>query len=206
MTVVGDPAFVFADIESCGLDADSPILELALVCTDGDLNEVGDSYRSLVQPDSFHWAHCWLSVLAGIPTAQAFTIAPVVVEMHCDSGLTAELVAAWDSGLLPAPDQVEREAQAWLDTTVGDRVLPLAGASLRGADRLWLARQMPNLHDRFHYRSVDVTSVRLLAQQWHPGLFQAEPTGVKTHRALDDVRQLIALLRYYRSTMFRPSR
>lgn len=201
--MTAEPAFVWVDCESTGLDADSPILELALVATDGDLNEIGDPYRSLVQPDSFHWAHCWLSALEGNPTAQAFTIAPVVVEMHRDSGLTDALALSWRTHTLPDPAQVECAAQEWLDVTVGDRVLPLAGVSLRGADRIWLAAQMPDLHNRFHYRSLDVTTVRLLAERWRPALFLMEPDGVKAHRALPDVRDSINLLRWYREHFFR---
>jgi oligoribonuclease len=69
-----------------------------------------------------------------------------------------------------------------------------------GQDRRFLVRHMPQLERFFHYRSVDVSTIKELARRWYPSL-RSFAKG-QTHRALDDIRESIAELRYYRSTVF----
>ena len=78
---------------------------------------------------------------------------------------------------------------------------PLCGNTI-GQDRRFLRRYMPDLHEFFHYRSVDVTSIKQLADRWYPNLPRAtKPAG---HRALNDIRGSIAELEYYRQHIFVP--
>jgi oligoribonuclease len=77
----------------------------------------------------------------------------------------------------------------------------MAGNSVH-VDRTFLARWMPRLHACFHYRNVDVSTVKELARRWYPGL--QPPKKAERHRALDDLRESIAELRFYREVIFRP--
>jgi oligoribonuclease len=70
-------------------------------------------------------------------------------------------------------------------------------------DRRFLARQMPLLEAFFHYRNLDVSSLKILAQLWAPEVARAF-TKESTHRALQDIRDSIAELRHYRSALFVP--
>ncbi|MGB1459013.1 MAG: oligoribonuclease, partial [Candidatus Thalassarchaeaceae archaeon] len=77
---------------------------------------------------------------------------------------------------------------------------PLCGNTI-GQDRRFLRRYMPELHDFFHYRSVDVTSIKILARAWYPDVKNwRKDSG---HRALDDIRGSIEELAYYRDQLFR---
>ena len=73
-----------------------------------------------------------------------------------------------------------------------------------GVDRRFLDHQLPELDRYLHYRSIDVSSLKELCRRWYPEVYRARPTKVETHRALADVRESIAELRYYRDHMFRP--
>ena len=81
---------------------------------------------------------------------------------------------------------------------------PMCGNSI-GVDRRFLDRQLPELDAYLHYRSVDVSSLKELCRRWYPAVFKHRPGKRETHRALDDVRESIAELRYYRDTMLRPA-
>ena len=80
--------------------------------------------------------------------------------------------------------------------------VPLAGNSI-GTDRRFLAAQLPEVSDWFHYRSVDVSSIKELARRWYPDAVAAAPDKRGAHRAMDDIKESIEELAYYRSTIFR---
>ncbi|KHJ98682.1 exonuclease [Oesophagostomum dentatum] len=79
---------------------------------------------------------------------------------------------------------------------------PLAGNSV-GMDRCFLNKYMPRLSRHLHYRTVDVSTVKELTRRWFPDEFAGAPQKKCTHRALDDIRESIEELRYYRSAVFR---
>ena len=79
---------------------------------------------------------------------------------------------------------------------------PLCGNSI-GQDRRFIVRYMPALAEFLHYRSVDVSSVKEIARRWYPEALAAAPAKAESHRALDDIRESIAELLYYRRTIFR---
>jgi oligoribonuclease len=71
-------------------------------------------------------------------------------------------------------------------------------------DRHFLWRRMRRLHDFLHYRNLDVSTVKELLRRWYPSRF-APPAKTESHRALEDVRESVAELRYYRTTFFPPA-
>jgi oligoribonuclease len=82
--------------------------------------------------------------------------------------------------------------------------VPLCGNSI-GTDRRFLAAWLPAVEAHLHYRSVDVSTIKELARRWYPGLLGTAPRKAGSHRALDDIRESIAELRWYREHLFRPS-
>ena len=83
------------------------------------------------------------------------------------------------------------------------RTVPLCGNSI-GTDRRFLAAYLPEIEDFLHYRSVDVSSVKELVRRWYPTVRAARPRKAGSHRALDDIRESVAELRYYRERVFVP--
>ena len=82
--------------------------------------------------------------------------------------------------------------------------IPLAGNSIR-TDRSFLAKYMPDIENWLHYRCVDVSTVKELVKRWYPGVEHTRPaSGGQTHRAMDDVRDSIAEMRWYRDKVFLP--
>ena len=82
--------------------------------------------------------------------------------------------------------------------------MPLCGNSI-GTDRRFLARWFPEIEDYLHYRSVDVSTLKELARRWYPTVLVGAPKKARGHRALDDIRESLDELRYYRSALFTPS-
>ena len=83
------------------------------------------------------------------------------------------------------------------------RTVPLCGNSI-GTDRRFLAAWLPAIEDYLHYRSVDVSTLKELARRWYPQALAAAPKKATTHRALDDIRESLDELRYYRTHLFVP--
>ncbi|MFW5925562.1 MAG: oligoribonuclease, partial [Myxococcota bacterium] len=102
-------------------------------------------------------------------------------------------------------DEAAAEAQVieFLRPWAGPRQAPLAGNSIH-QDRMFLRKYMPALEAFLHYRNVDVSTVKELVRRWYPEVFAARPTKKGTHRALDDIRESIAELRYYWKNAFKP--
>jgi oligoribonuclease len=123
----------------------------------------------------------------------------VVVEMHARSGLTEEVRA---SSVTLA--EAEKLVLDYVREHVPDaRTAPLCGNSI-ATDRGFLARDMPALDDYLHYRMVDVSSLKELAKRWYPRVYQSQPEKGLKHRALEDIRESITELAYYRATLFVP--
>ncbi len=81
--------------------------------------------------------------------------------------------------------------------------VPLCGNSI-GTDRRFLAAQLPDIENWLHYRSVDVSTVKELCRRWYPGVLAKAPDKKTAHRALDDIRESVAELAYYRGRHLRP--
>jgi oligoribonuclease len=175
------PPLVWIDLEMSGLDPDTcEILEIATIITDGDLNLLAEGPDIVVhQPDPV------LDAMDAWCTRQ-----------HALSGLTAQVKAS-----TTALAQAEAHTLEFIRKFCPPGKSPLCGNSI-GHDRRFLLKHMPVLASFLHYRSVDVTSIKELARRWYPEL--PAPEKGETHRALDDIRESIAELRYYRQHIFRP--
>lgn len=177
------PAFVWIDLETTGLNPDTDcILEIGVMITDRDLDEIARAQWFVDDGDA----------LDRIANAD-----DVVRKMHEKSGLWRELATA------PARNRsrvvAESECAAFIREHCPDP-LPLAGSTI-GFDRSFLRVHAPRVLDVVHYRSLDVSSLKLLANAW--GYPPAVKTREAVHRAIPDLEDSIAELRHYRSTMLR---
>jgi oligoribonuclease len=171
------------DLEMTGLDiARHVIVEVATLITDDDLAIVAEG------PD----------LVVATTTAELASMDDFVKDMHTKSGLLDEIAASTIS--------LEEAGAATLEFIRAHvkkaRTVPLAGNSI-GTDRRFLAAQLPEIEEYLHYRSVDVSTVKELARRWYPEAMAGAPTKAAGHRAMDDIRESVAELAYYRTTVFR---
>ena len=184
MTLPAEGRLAWLDLEMTGLDVTRHVIvEIAMLVTDANLVARDDGIDLVVHQ----------------PPAALAEMDDVVRAMHTRSGLLAEIEAS-SLSLADAGDQ----ALAYLRGHVpAPGQVPLCGNSI-GVDRRFLDRQLPELEAYLHYRSIDVSSLKELCRRWYPAAYQGRPGKRETHRALDDVRESIAELAYYRDTILRP--
>jgi oligoribonuclease len=96
--------------------------------------------------------------------------------------------------------EAERQTLAFVKRYCYARTAPLCGNSI-GQDKRFLGKYMPALHDFLHYKVVDVSSIKVLANEWYGGKYEP-PKKQELHRALADIEESIAELEYYRRTIF----
>ena len=166
-----------------GLDpARHVIVEIATLVTDDDLEVVAEG------PDL---------VIGCGPEALA-EMDKVVRSMHTKSGLLAAIEAS-----AVTLEEAGEATLAFVKEHVPEaRSVPLCGNSI-GTDRRFLAAYLPEVEEYLHYRSVDVSTVKELARRWYPKVVADAPAKAGGHRALDDIRESVAELRYYREHVFR---
>ncbi len=174
---------VWIDCEMTGLNiASDALVEVACVVTDGELTELDAGLDVIIKPP-----------------AEALDHMPELVrQMHTSSGLLTELASGIT--LAEAQDQVLGYIKGHVPEA---RKAPLCGNSI-STDRSFIARDLPRLDDYLHYRMIDVSSIKELARRWYPRAYFASPVKVGGHRALADIRESIAELRYYREAVFVP--
>ncbi len=169
-------------MEMTGLSPNTDrVIEVALVITDGNLETIAEAPVLVVhQPDS---------VLDGMDAWNKST--------HGKSGLIDKVKAS-------ALDEAEVEAQMieFLKEYVPAKISPMCGNSIC-QDRRFMASWMPKLEDYFHYRNLDVSTIKELAKRWKPDVVQGMKKHNK-HEALADIYESIAELRHYRENFFRP--
>jgi oligoribonuclease len=170
------------DLEMTGLDpARNVIVEIATLITDDDLDVVAEG------PD----------IVVHSSAEELERMDDVVRRMHTRSGL----LTAIQSSTVSLAD-AGRETLAFLKSHISEpRSIPLCGNSI-ATDRRFLAAQLPDIENFLHYRSIDVSSIKELCRRWYPDAFANAPAKRETHRALDDIRESIAELQHYRSTIF----
>lgn len=167
---------IWIDLEMTGLDtANDRIIEIATVVTDANLDELAEGpVLAIHQPDDV------LEAMDAWNTRQ-----------HGASGLTDRVrVSTVDV------DSAQRQTLAFLAEWVEPGASPMCGNSIC-QDRRFMARLMPELESFFHYRNLDVSTLKELARRWAPSVY----SGFKkesSHLALDDIRDSIAELRHYR--------
>jgi oligoribonuclease len=172
------------DLEMTGLDPSRhTIVEIATLLTDDALDIVAEG------PD----------LVIATTAEQLAGMDDVVRSMHTRSGLLAAIEAS------PITLAEAGEATlAFLRSHIpAAHTVPLCGNSI-GTDRRFLATWLPEIEDYLHYRSVDVSTLKELARRWYPKVSAGAPKKTGSHRALDDIKESVAELRYYRETLFIP--
>jgi oligoribonuclease len=166
------------DLEMTGLDPQlNVIVEIATLITDDQLNVVAEG------PD----------LVIGATDAQLELMEDIVRHMHTVSGLLPEISAS-----TMTVEQAADATLAFIRTHVPEAgAVPLCGNSI-GVDRRFLRKHVPALENFFHYRSIDVSTIKELCKRWRPDLYAARPHKQTAHRAMDDVRESVAELVYYK--------
>ena len=178
----GKDVIVWLDMEMTGLEpAKERIIEVATILTDGNLVEIG------VGPDLV--IHQEDDVLAAMDDWNK--------KHHGASGLVERVKTS-----TVTDGDAEAQTLAFINQHVGAKDRPvLAGNSIH-QDRRFIRRYMPALDARLHYRMIDVSTIKELARRWFPQICAKVPAKKDTHRALDDIRESIEELRFYRGHLF----
>ncbi len=171
------------DLEMTGLDVTRHVIvEVATLITDDSLEVVAEGPDLVVQASP----------------VELEAMDDFVREMHTGSGLL-EAIGSSQVTL----EEAGEATLAFIRSHVPKaRTVPLAGNSI-GTDRRFLAAFLPEIEEYLHYRSVDVSTIKELASRWYPQVMAGAPVKAGGHRAMDDIRESLAELAYYRSTVFR---
>ncbi len=167
-----------------GLDpARHVIVEIATLLTDDDLTIIAEG------PD----------LVVHQPPEALAQMDQVVLDMHTRSGLLPAIESSTTT-----LEEAGAATLAFLREHVPEAgTVPLCGNSI-GTDRRFLATYLPEIEGHLHYRSVDVSTIKELSRRWYPGVLTAAPRKSGGHRALDDIRESVAELAYYRAAVFKP--
>ena len=179
-----DDRLVWVDLEMTGLDVENDVIvEIACIVTDASLAALDDGIDLVVHADAETLAR----------------MNDFVREMHTKSGLITEIAAA--------TVDVAAAQRATLDYVKQhvpkQSTAPLCGNSI-GTDRGFLARYMTDFDEYLHYRSIDVSSFKELCRRWYPEVYRKRPGKAENHRALEDIRDSIEELRFYRDNLLIP--
>ncbi len=174
---------IWIDLEMTGLDTSKDtIIEIATIVTDKHLNELAEGPVFAI----------------GQAEATMDAMDEWNSRQHGETGLTARVIES-----KTGPQDAEASTIAFLSKWVDEGASPMCGNSIC-QDRRFMAREMPSLERFFHYRNLDVSTLKILAQLWLPEIaagFDKE----STHRALADIRDSIAELRWYREHLLVPA-
>jgi len=166
-----------------GLDVETDVIvEIACIVTDASLVALDDGIELVVHADADALAR----------------MGDFVREMHAKSGLLPKI----ESSTVSVADAQAATLEYVKRHVPKASVAPLCGNSI-GTDRRFLARYMAELDNYLHYRSIDVSSLKELCRRWYPAIYKQRPGKAEHHRALDDIRESIEELRYYREHLLR---
>ncbi len=170
------------DLEMTGLEPHRHVIvEIATLITDDHLNIVAEG------PD----------LVIHASREQLAEMGPFVTEMHTKSGLLPQIIASTIT-----VEEAQLQTLEFLREHISEAgSVPLCGNSI-GTDRRFLQEYMPDLEVFFHYRNVDVSTIKELARRWKPDVLASMPEKESAHRALDDIRESINELIHYRDTLF----
>jgi oligoribonuclease len=172
---------IWVDMEMTGLDPDhNVVIEIATIVTDSELNTLAEGPVIAVHQDD--------ATLAAMDEWNT--------SHHTHSGLVARVRASVHDARSAAELTL-----AFLQQWVPAGISPMCGNSIC-QDRRFMARHMPELERYFHYRNLDVSTLKILMQRWRPEL-EAGITKTSTHLALDDIRESIEEMRYYRQHLLK---
>jgi oligoribonuclease len=175
---------VWMDLEMTGLDPDADtIIEIATIITDGNLKIIASGPNLIIhqEPERFEKMDDWNK------------------EHHTKSGLWQAVVKS----TITLKD-AERQTFEFIKNHCKVNESPLCGNSV-WQDRRFLVRYMPSIDDFLHYRLVDVSTIKELAARWFPKIEPEKPKD-SAHRALDDIKESIDELIFYRQNVFKPSK
>ena len=179
-----DNRLVWIDLEMTGLEPHTDVIvEIACLVTDDQLEILDDG----------------IDVVVNQPAEALERMDDFVRTMHTKSGLLDEIRASTVDLETAGNDvlaYIRRHVPA-AGTT------PLCGNSI-GTDRRFLAEHLRGIDDYLHYRSIDVSSLKELCRRWYPAAYKNKPAKTEQHRALDDIRESVAELRYYREAILKP--
>lgn len=175
-----DSNLVWIDMEMTGLDPETcVVMEIATIVTDAQLNILAEGPVIAVHQSD--------DVLDNMDEW--------CTRVHGESGLTARCRESKIS-----VEEAAKQTIGFLEQWVDAGKSPLCGNTI-GQDRRFLVKYMPELEDYFHYRSIDVSTIKELTRRWKPEILDGfEKKGV--HLALDDIRESIEEMRYYREKVF----
>jgi oligoribonuclease len=171
---------VWIDCEMTGLDPVKDVLiEIATIITDYDLNIIARGPDLAIRTSEAR--------LTNMDSWNKRT--------HGQSGLIERIRT---EGVTAA--EAERQTLAFVKKYCYKRTAPLCGNSI-GQDKRFLVKYMPELHEFLHYRVIDVSTIKMLANEWYGGKYKPVPKE-ETHRALADIEESINELAYYRENVF----
>lgn len=186
--MTGDPFAIVLDLETTGLNHHTEeILELGAICVDSDLNEI-DQFSSVIEFRDIEYDPTTGEYMPG------FGIHDVVVKMHTKNGL-------WkDSYRIGVPiHDVIIAFEDWVKHLPTTEKLPLLGSTI-GFDKMFLLENYwQTINSLFHYRSIDVSSIKVLTSAWKEN---DPPVGNKLHRSIPDCRDTINELKYYKRMLW----
>lgn len=170
------------DLEMTGLNPDRDVIvEVATIITDDNLNVIAEG------PD----------LVMSAPDDALAAMDTFVRTMHESSGLLERIRTA-----VLSPEDARQQTLAFLKQHIDEpRTVPLCGNSI-GTDRRFLAKHWPDIETFLHYRSIDVSTIKELCRRWYPEQLAKAPEKSIKHRALDDIRESIEELRFYRDAVF----
>lgn len=181
---------VFCDLETTGLDRAGHILEAAFVATDAHANPFSET-SLVINPGTGN-------VADGADPDWRRMFDPFAEQMHRNNGLLEEV----EHGV--SYHVAAQRINGWLnDIGMPDNTVPLCGSTI-DFNRDFLRRRTPEIERRFHYRSINVSSVKELAVRWAPlsARWPSVPADQKAHRALPDIHESIRELQHYKREIF----
>ncbi|MBM4845866.1 oligoribonuclease [Vibrio parahaemolyticus] len=176
-----DQNLIWVDLEMTGLDPEThKIIEIASIVTDSELNILAEGPVLAVHQ----------------PEKELAKMDDWCTNTHTASGLVERV----RNSKISEQDAVAQTIE-FLEKWVPKGVSPICGNSI-GQDRRFLYKHMPELEEYFHYRYLDVSTLKELTRRWKPEVLDGF-SKQGTHLALDDIRESIAELKYYRETIFK---
>lgn len=173
---------VWVDLEMTGLEPETcAIVEIATIVTDSQLEIIAEGPSFVVRP----------------PDDALARMSPFVRDLHEKSGLLARITASTTTIA-----EAQAATLAFLEQHTTRGTSPLCGNSV-WKDRAFMEREMPEVIAFLHYRMIDVSTIKELVRRWYPASHHA-PKKKEVHRALDDIRESIEELKWYRSRVFVP--
>ena len=171
---------VWIDCEMTGLDTDADgLCEIAVIVTDFDLTPLHPGFDVVINPGE-----------AALAQMNDF-----VRNMHETSGLLPRIA----DGL--TPEAAEAQVIDYINQFVPAGRRPLVAGNTIGMDRRFVAKYMPTLEERLHYRSIDVSTIKELSRRWYASAYHAAPAKHGGHRALADIAESIQELAYFRDAV-----